>query len=328
MLLFGIIQGGGMELHELHVLHLALGTVHHGYAVASGYLGVGGRGIYGTRTAGCHHGNLGQIGVHLVGFGVQYVCSEAFHIGCAPCHTHAYVVLGDDLHGKVVFQYRYVLVLAHGLHQSALYFKACIVGMMQDTEFRVSALSVQVKLSVFLLVEVHTPLYQVLDSSRSSLHHLLHGSWVGNVVTGYHGVLNVLVKVVHQQVCHRGYAALCLRGVRLLKRCFTHKGHLALAALAHFQCVAHACHAPSDNEKIKFLNHFVTSFLFGRESSVRLYFVLVCAEFSILNLHKDIKITSYTQARARDFGFINAVLPYYHACLLCKLIKLRTFAVV
>ena len=40
------------------------------------------------------------------------------------------------------------------------------------------------------------------------------------------------------------------------------------------------------------------------------------------------KITSYTQARARDFGFINVVLPYYHACLLCKLIKLCTFAVV
>ncbi len=40
------------------------------------------------------------------------------------------------------------------------------------------------------------------------------------------------------------------------------------------------------------------------------------------------KITSYTQARARDFGFINVYLSYYHACHLFKLIKLRTFAVV
>ena len=122
-------------------------------------------------------------------------------------------MLGDDLHGKVVFQYRYVLVLAHSLHQASLYLKACVVGMMQYSEFRVASLSVQVKLSVFLLVEVHTPLYQVLDSGRSSLHHLLHGSWVGDIVTGYHGVLDMLVEVVHQQVCHRCYAALGFRGV-------------------------------------------------------------------------------------------------------------------
>ena len=213
MLLFGIVQGGGMELHELHVLHLALGTVHHGYAVARGYFGVCCRGIHGTCAACCHHGNLGQIGVHLVGFGVQYVCTEAFHVWSAPCHTNAHVVLGDDLHGKVVFQYRYVLVLAHGLHQASLYLKTCVVGMMQYSEFRVASLSVQVKLPVFLLVEVHTPSYQVPYSGRSSLHHLLHGSWVGDIVTGYHGVLDMLVEIVHQQVCHRCYAALGLRGV-------------------------------------------------------------------------------------------------------------------
>ena len=40
------------------------------------------------------------------------------------------------------------------------------------------------------------------------------------------------------------------------------------------------------------------------------------------------KITLYTQARAREFGFINVLLTHYHALYLCVLIKLCIFVVV
>ena len=40
MRLLRIVEHGGMELYELHVLHLALCTVDHGYAVSGGNVGV------------------------------------------------------------------------------------------------------------------------------------------------------------------------------------------------------------------------------------------------------------------------------------------------
>ena len=79
-----------------------------------------------------------------------------------------------------------------------LYLCTRIVLMVEDAEFGVAAFFVQVKLSVLLFVEVHSPFNELLDLFGSIAHHLLYGFAVAYPVTGNHGVFDVLVEVVHQ----------------------------------------------------------------------------------------------------------------------------------
>ena len=67
------------------------------------------------------------------------------------------MVLRDDLYRKMVLQYLDMGVLPNGFHQSALDLEARVIGMVQDTELGVTAFAVQVKLSVFFLIEVNAP---------------------------------------------------------------------------------------------------------------------------------------------------------------------------
>ena len=247
MRLLRVEEHGGMELHELHVLHLSLGAIDHSYAVAGSNVGVGGRGIDGSRAACCHERHLAQVGIHLSGVGVEDVCTVALYVGGAARDAYAEVVLCDDFHGEVVLQYLDVGVVAHGFHEAALYLCPRVVGMVQDAELRVSALTVKVELAVFLLVEIDTPLQQVADALRGIPHHLLHGCRVADVVARNHRVLNVLFEVIDQQVRHRRDAALCLGRVCFLEGRLADERHLALACIGHFQRVAHAGHAASYN---------------------------------------------------------------------------------
>ena len=197
-----VVEHGGVELHELHVLHLALGAIDHGDAVARGDVGVGGGLVDGSRAARGHERHLREVGVNLARLGVEHVGAIAFDVGCAAGHTDAQMVLRDNLHRKVIFQHLDVGVVAHRLHQSALNLRPRVVGMVQDAELRVASLPVQVERAVLLLVEVHAPLQQVLDALRSAHHHLLHRLRVADVVARNHRVLDVLFKVIHQQVCY------------------------------------------------------------------------------------------------------------------------------
>ena len=170
-------------------------------------------------------------------------------------------MLGDDLHGKVILEYLNVGMTAHCLHESALYLGSCIIGMVQDTELGVASLAVQIKLPVLFLIEVDTPLDEVADASRCIAHHLLHCCGVADKVTGYHGVLYVLLKVVHQQVGHRGDTSLCLCGIGFLQCGLAHQRNLSLACICYFQGVTHARHATSYNKEIKFAYHVAFGFI-------------------------------------------------------------------
>ena len=66
------------------------------------------------------------------------------------------MMLGDDFHGEMVLFDIDVRIVAHRFHQSSLYLRTGIVGMVENTEFRVASLAVQVKVPVFL-VEVDSP---------------------------------------------------------------------------------------------------------------------------------------------------------------------------
>ena len=115
------------------------------------------------------------------------------------------MVLGDDFHGKVVFQNRDVRMAAYGFHQSALDFKTCVVSMVQDAELRMSAFAVQVEVSLFVFVEVYAPFHEVSYALRCVFHYLFHGCRVGLFQCG-----------------------------------FTYDGHLAFARIGHFQGVTHS----------------------------------------------------------------------------------------
>ena len=154
-----------------------------------------------------------------------------------------------------MFQHFDIRIVAHGFHQSALNFGSGVVGMVEDAEFGVSAFAVQVELAVLLLVEVHTPFDEVPYALRSVLHNLFHGIGVADEVSGNHGVLDVLLKVVHAEVGNGGNAALGLGGVGLFERSLAYQGHPPLSGIGHFQGVTHARYAAADDKEVKFAYH-------------------------------------------------------------------------
>ena len=81
-------EGGGMELHELHILHGGFGPVGHGNAVARGDIRIGGRGIHRPDAACGQYGDAREDGVNLVRIGVEHVGTIAFDVGRAARHLH------------------------------------------------------------------------------------------------------------------------------------------------------------------------------------------------------------------------------------------------
>ena len=86
---FAMVEGGGgVELHELHILHGGFGPVGHGNAVARGDIRIGSCGIHSADAACGQYGDARKDGVNLVCIGVEHVGTEAFDIGRAARHLH------------------------------------------------------------------------------------------------------------------------------------------------------------------------------------------------------------------------------------------------
>ena len=145
--------------------------------------------------------------------------------------------------------------MAHGFHQSALDFRTRIVGMVEDTELRVSALAVQVEGTIVLLVEVHTPVDKFLNLLWRFPDNLFDGFAVGDVIAGDDGVGDMLVKGIQFHVGDRGHAALGKRGVCLFQRGLANHAYTAFVGACHLQCIAHSCDACTDDQKIIFIDH-------------------------------------------------------------------------
>ena len=254
MCLVGIVKHSGMELYKLHVSHRTLGTIDHSDAVARSNDRVGGCQIDGTTATRTHHRTLGKIGVHLL-LWIEHIGTIALDIGRAARHAHTLMVLGDDFYSKMVLLDVNIRIVAHSLHQPSLDFGACIVSVMQNAELRVSTLTVQVELTVFLAVEVDAPLDEFLNLFRSHTDHLFHSLSVTDKVAGNKGICNMLVKGVELQISHRCYATLCKRGVGLIKCRLANHANFTFLSTCHLQCVAHTGYAGTDNQKIVFINH-------------------------------------------------------------------------
>ena len=244
-----------MELHELHVGNGAFGTVNHRDAVASGDDRIGSGLIDRPYSTSTHHGDLSQIGVHLLRLRVQHVCTIALDVGRSSRHLHAEVVLGNDLDGKMVFTDVDVGMVFDGFHESTLNLSTGVIGMVEDTELRMAAFAVEVELTVALFVEIDSPVDQFGDLLRCHTHHLFYGSAVGNVVTRYHRVFDVLVEIVNFQVGHTGNTALRKGGVRLIEGCLANEANLTFMGTCHLQSVTHTGDASTDDEEVVLVGH-------------------------------------------------------------------------
>ena len=225
----GVEEARRMELHKLHVLDQSLGAIDHGDAVSGCDLGVGGGGIDSTRSAGSHERDAAEVGVYLLGLGVEDIRTVTLDIGGTSGDAYTQMVLRDDLHGKMVLQHLDMRVAAHRCHQSALDLRTGVIGMVQDTELRVTAFAVQIELTVLFAVEVHTPLDQFLDAFGGVAYHLFNGGRVTEPVTGDHRIVDMFLKIVHQEVRHRGDTSLGFGGVSFLEGGLAAQGYLVLA---------------------------------------------------------------------------------------------------
>ena len=158
-----------------------------------------------------------------------------------------------DFDGKMVFEYINIRMRANGLDKTLLNLETGVVGMVQNTELAVAALTVQVKVAVLFFIEVHTPLYQLAYLLRSALHHFFYSGGVTKPVACHHGIVDMLVEIVDFKIGHRSHTALCKRGICLIESGFTHQGHSAF--LSHFERKAHAGDAGSYNQEIIFICH-------------------------------------------------------------------------
>ena len=137
------------------------------------------------------------------------------------------MVLGNDLHGIVVFHDADVAAPPAGFDEASLDFEAGIVGMVKDAELRVSTLAVEVVVAVIALVEVHAPFHQSAYAFGTSLYHLFYGCAVGDVVASDDGVFNMLFEAVDLEIRHTRHSALGLCRVRLVNGGFADECHLA-----------------------------------------------------------------------------------------------------
>ena len=63
-------------------------------------------------------------------------------------YDNAQMVLGDDFHGIEVGEDSDVGVCLDGFYQAGLYLGTCVVLVVQDTEFRVTAFLVEIEFTV------------------------------------------------------------------------------------------------------------------------------------------------------------------------------------
>ena len=197
-----VIKGSRVELNELHILNCSLGAIYHGNAVACSHKRIGGGAIHGTHASGSHERDAREERIDGFSLGIENVGTIAGDIGSATGHHLAEVVLGANLHSKAILKHVDVGVLLHSLDETFLYFGPGVVLVVQNAELRVTALTVEVKLAILLLVEIHAPVDEGLNLPWGFTHHLLHRHGVAEPVAGYHSVVNVLVEVINKSVGH------------------------------------------------------------------------------------------------------------------------------
>ena len=182
--------------------------------------------------------------------GSQDIRTIALNIGSATSNAHAEMVLGDDLYGEMIFEDINIGVVAYRSHESTLDLCACVVGVVEDTELGVSALTVEVKGAVGLLVEVYAPVDEFFDLLWRLANHLLYRSRIAEPIACDHGVVDVLFEVIDERVGHTGDTTLCTAGVGFVEGRLAAECNAILLCASHFERKAHARYTATDDKKI------------------------------------------------------------------------------
>ncbi len=249
----GMIKSRRVELYEFHVGYRTLGTVDHGYAVAGSHQGIGCGSVNGSCTAGSHHRDARQECVHLTCSLIEDIGSVASDIGSAARHYASQMMLRDNLYGKMMLEHIDIGRAAHLADKALLDLIAGIVGMVQDAEFRVSSLTVEVEVTVSLAVEVHAPVKKLPDLVGRTLDYFPHRLRIAQPVAGYHRIMYMFVEIVDRGVGDRGNTTLRKSCVSLIEHSLAYKGYAPLSR--HFQGKTHACNAGTYHQIIVFAYH-------------------------------------------------------------------------
>ena len=155
---------------------------------------------------------------------------------------------------------------------------------MEDAKLRVSALAVKVKGAVVFAVKIDAPVQELAYLLRSALDHLLHGDRVAEPVAGHHSVVDVLVKVIYSEICHRGHAALSQGGIGFVKGGLAHQSHASGAR--HLEGKAHAGDARAYHQIVIFVCHCYLLLCHDRDNLVS-YAAIVVVGGKTLGSHAD-----------------------------------------
>ena len=200
----GVVQTGGVELHEFHIRHPAAGAPRHGDAVAGGHVRVGGIQVHlGGAAGGQHHGTR-QNHVGFAGF-------DVVHIGAAAAAFVA-VFLQNQVHGDPVLETMYAVALLDPVDQGAGNRHSGGVGGVDDAPVAVAALAGQVigqgiGLGALQAGKVHPLVDQPADRLRAVFHRVAHRVIMAQAAAGQVGVAHMALQGV-VAVEHRGHAAL------------------------------------------------------------------------------------------------------------------------
>ncbi len=248
-LLAGVVEGGGVELDELHVLGDRLRTVAHGYPVARRHDGVRGRGVDVAAAARRHDGELREHGLDLVGPLVEDVGAEAGQPAGVASDELAQMVLRQQVDGEMVLQHGDVRMVSDRLDQCPFDFGPRQILMVEDAVLRVAAFAVELVASVGSLVESGSPFDQVGDQLRSPSHDQLDGLFAALSGAADHRVANVFLECIGG-IGDRADTALGVVGVRFLHFALRHDGDVTVGG--GLQGEAESGRARADNQKVGF----------------------------------------------------------------------------
>ena len=219
-----MVERSRVELYELHILGLRLGTVAHCDAVTCRNIRVGGRMVDISATACCHNGELGEAGENLVGLSVEDIGSEARQTTGVAGYNLAEVVLREQIESEVILQDGDVRVVAHLLDKRTLNLGTCEVLIVENTMLGVSTLTMKVETAILSAVEACSPADQILRRARGISHHQLDSLRVALSCTANEGILDVFLECVGG-IGYRADSALRIVGVTLVELAFGNKGN-------------------------------------------------------------------------------------------------------
>ena len=148
-----------------------------------------------------------------------------------------------------------IRIASDSFHQSALNLKAGVVSMMENAKLRMAAFAMQVEAAIGFLIEIHAPFYQFTNALRRSGYDLPNGIGVGYPIACNHGIVDVLFKIIYEQVGYGGYAALRLGSIGFAEARFAAESDTVFLLTRHFQRETHSRYSGPDYEIVIFTNH-------------------------------------------------------------------------